>query len=112
MISCQEVTGNVWVVSSQGRLDQTLNPQLEQALTDLLNNGHNRLIVDLSQSSYINSGGLRSLVTAWRQAREQGGDLVLCGLNNRMEEVFSIIGFDRVFAIHPTPEDARKHHYL
>jgi len=110
-ISCQQVTGEVWLISSQGRLDQSLNPQLEQSLTDLLDNGQNRLIVDLSQSNYINSGGLRCLVTAWRQAREQGGDLVLCGLNNRMEEIFSLIGFDRVFTIHSTYEHARRHYY-
>ena len=111
MISCKEITREVWVVSSVGRLDHSQNPQLEQILSDLLNQGQNRLIIDLSQSNYINSGGLRCLVTAWRQAREQGGDLVLCGLNDRMEEIFELIGFDRVFSIHPTLEDAHKNNY-
>ncbi len=108
-ISCQQIKGDIWVVSTQGRLDQSLNPQLEHDLTDLLDNGHSCLIVDLSQSNYINSGGLRCLVTAWRKAREQEGDLVLCGLNGRLEEIFSLIGFDRVFTIQPTYEDARQH---
>lgn len=108
-ISRQHLKGEVWVIAAHGRLDQSLNPQLEMSLTDLLNNGQNRLIVDLSQSNYINSGGLRCLVTAWRKAREQEGDLVLCGLNGRLEEIFSLIGFDRVFTIQPTYEDARQH---
>lgn len=108
-ISCQQLTGEVWVVSSYGRLDHSLNPQLEQSLSDLLGKKQNRLIVDLSHSNYINSGGLRCLVTAWRQAREQGGDLILCGLNGRMEEIFSLIGFDRVFTIRTTQEEAQQH---
>lgn len=110
-ISCREVKGSIWIVSSHGRLDQRLNPDLEQVLTDLLSKGQNQLIVDLTQSNYINSGGLRCLVTAWRQAREQGGDLVLCGLNGRLEEIFSLIGFDRVFSIFPTPEEAQQYLY-
>ncbi len=111
-ISCHEISGEIWVVGAQGRLDQRLNPRLEQMLNDLINDGHTRLIVDLSQSNYINSGGLRCLVTAWRQVREQGGDLVLCGLNGRVQEIFALIGFDRVFSIHSSCEDAQNHFQL
>ena len=110
-VSCEQVAGNIWVVSSSGRLDQSTNAQLEHSLTELLDSGHDRFIVDMSEATYINSGGLRCLVSAWRRTREQGGDLVLCGLNSRLEEIFSLIGFDRVFRIYPTIEDAQKHDY-
>jgi len=106
-ISCRQLSEDIWVISSQGRLDHSLNPELEQSLSDLLSKNQNRLVVDLSQSNYINSGGLRCLVTAWRQAREQGGDLILCGLNSRMTEIFSLVGFDHVFSIHTNLEDAQ-----
>lgn len=111
-ISCREVSGEIWLVDAQGRLDQSLNPQLEKMLTGLIDEGQTRLIVDLSQSNYINSGGLRCLVTAWREAQEKGGDLVLCGLSGRIQEIFNMIGFDRVFSIHPTSEDALNHFQL
>lgn len=110
-VTCQPIDGNIWVVSSKGRLDQTLNPQLEQSLDELLGEGHTRLMIDLSEVTYINSGGLRCLVTAWRQSREQGGDLVIFGLNSRLEEIFSLVGFDRVFQIYATFDDAEKHSY-
>ena len=110
-ISCDKTTGNIWIVSSRGRLDQSLNPQLEQSLTDLLEDGHTRFIINLSEVTYINSGGLRCLVSAWRRAKEQGGDLVLCGLNPRLEEIFSLVGFDRVFHIYNTYDEAEKHDY-
>ena len=110
-VSCQQMDGNVWVVSSRGRLDQSMNPQLEQSLSELLDSGHDRFIIDLSEATYINSGGLRCLVSAWRRTQAQGGDLVLCGLNARLEEIFSLVGFDRVFQIYATYEDAQKHDF-
>ncbi len=110
-VSYQQLDDNIWVVNTRGRLDQSLNPQLELSLGELLDNGHQRFIIDLREATYINSGGLRCLVTAWRRAREQGGDLVLCGLNSRLEEIFSLVGFDRVFQIYASYDDAQKHDY-
>ena len=97
----QEVADGIWVVGVNGRLDQTLTPALEQELTTLLDKGHTHLIVDLSQTNYINSGGLRTLVTGWRKARQQDGTLVLCGLNGRLQEIFGMVGFDQLFQIYP-----------
>lgn len=104
----QEAVGeNIWLVGVNGRLDQTLNPELEQNLIALLEEGKSQLIVDLSQASYINSGGLRALVTGWRKARQQEGDLVLCGLNGRLQEIFGMVGFDQLFQIFPDRQAAQ-----
>ena len=110
-VTYRQLDDDIWIVSSQGRLDQSLNPQLEQSLDELLDNGHQRFIIDLSEVTYINSGGLRCLVTGWRRSRAQGGDLVLFGLNSRLEEIFSLVGFDRVFQIYNSVDDAQKHSY-
>lgn len=107
-ILLQELENGVRTVQVQGRLDQNLNPKLEEELNSQLQSGHVRLIVDLTNTSYINSGGLRCLVSAWRQARQQNGNLVLCGLNGRLQEIFSMVGFDKVFKIYPTSTVARQ----
>jgi anti-sigma B factor antagonist len=98
---------SVWLVSVGGRLDQNLTPELETTLTSLLDEGHNDFIVDLSETTYINSGGLRCLVSAWRRARANNGSVSLCGLNERLQEIFTMIGFDKVFQIHPDCADVR-----
>jgi anti-sigma B factor antagonist len=98
---------SIWLVTVNGRLDQNLNPQLDQTLTSLIETNHNDIIVDLSQTDYINSGGLRCLVSAWRKARQNEGNVWLCGLNDRLQEVFSMVGFDKVFQIYPTLAEAR-----
>ncbi len=108
-ISQEVLSNNIWLVDVNGRLDQTQNSELEQLLNDLLTNGRYQLIIDLSQTSYINSGGLRILVTAWRKTKQQEGDLVLCGLNARLQEIFSMVGFDKVFRIFPTRTAAEQY---
>ena len=57
--------------------------------------------------TYINSGGLRCLVSSWRKARQQSGDLILCGLSSRLHEIFAMVGFDKVFQITTTIEEAQ-----
>lgn len=100
-ITQQKLGHNAWLVSVSGRLDQTQTPDLELQLSSLLEQGHNRIVVDLSDVHYINSGGLRCLVTAWRKAKKEGGNVVLTGLRSRVHEVFSMVGFDKVFDVYP-----------
>ncbi len=98
-IECQPRPDGSWVIAASGRLDQAQTPRLEAELNQLLDLGRDQILVDLSQASYINSGGLRCLVSAWRRARQEGGDLTLCGLNERLQEIFVMVGFDKVFHI-------------
>ena len=98
---------DTWLIGVNGRLDQSLNPKLEETLNDLLDNGHVNLVVDLTHTSYINSGGLRCLVSAWRRAKSEQGTLSLCGLNNRLQEIFTMVGFDKVFTIYDDCAAAR-----
>jgi anti-sigma B factor antagonist len=104
----EEISDGARLVGVNGRLDQTLTPTLEAELLKLLEEGYYHLVVDLHGVNYINSGGLRCLVTAWRQAHKQGGDLKLCGLNERVTKVFAMIGFDKVFEIFDDCQAARK----
>lgn len=97
----QELDNDLWLVGISDRLDQNQTPDLEAALNELLQNGHHRIIVDLSEVNYINSGGLRCLVTAWRKARKQGGNVILTGLRARVHDVFTMVGFDKVFDVYP-----------
>lgn len=96
----EQLTGDIWLVGISGRLDQSQTTDLEESLQKLLDEGHNRLVIDLSKVTYVNSGGLRCLVTIWRQARDRGGNVVLCNLSERISRVFVVVGFDKVFEIY------------
>lgn len=97
------------VVSPNGRLDSNSSPQLEQTLTAQLRKGYTWLVVDMSEVEYIASSGLKVLVAAWRRAREQGGDVVLSGLQPRIMEILEMVGFDMLFDIHADLDTALTH---
>ncbi len=105
-ISDQKITKDLWLVTVSGRLDQQETATFETYLNDLLNQGHNRLLIDLSGVTYVNSGGLRCLVTVWRQAQVRGGDVALCSLNERIAQLFAVVGFSKVFNIYSSQDSA------
>lgn len=108
MIRHQALPGDLWLVAVDGRLDQNVTPALDETFNELFEANHHKLIVDLSGATYINSGGLRCLVAAWRKARQQGGDVYLCGLHARVDEVFTMVGFDKVFKVYPSQAKAQE----
>src|SRR5258706_8219453 len=97
MFPTHELRDGIWVVALSGRLDSSVGSLLEAALAAQLDAAHVRLVVDMSDVSYISSSGLKALVATWRSAQKRGGNVVLTGLNARVREVFEISGFDSLF---------------
>lgn len=88
------------LIEVNGRLDHSQTATLETHIDTALEQAAPHIIVDLSATDYINSGGLRTLVSGWRRAKEKEGKLLLCGLNERLQQIFSMVGFDKVFTIY------------
>lgn len=104
-----QLTPDLWLVETEGRLDQSQTPEFEKILRQILADQHYNIIVDFSQATYINSGGLRCLLTSCRLSRNQGGDIILCGLEARIVEIFYMVGLDQIFTVYTTREEAIEH---
>jgi anti-anti-sigma factor len=63
-------------------------------------------VLDLGGVDYIASIGLRVLMLASRQARAQGGTVVIAALQPLVREIFEISKFTLVFSCFPTVADA------
>jgi stage II sporulation protein AA (anti-sigma F factor antagonist) len=76
------------------RLTQLLDEQsegLRREMAALLKENKPRLaVLDLSRVTVISSLGVGVVVSLLKRVREQGGELVLCGLTPMVEEVFRI----------------------
>ncbi len=97
---------NAAVVAPNGRLDSNSSPDLERLLNMLLEEGQHWLFIDMTDVTYIASSGLKILVSAWRRAQDQNGDILLSGMQPRIIEIFEMVGFDMLFRIFPTLEAA------
>jgi anti-anti-sigma factor len=105
-VPARELREGLWAVVPAGRLDSTAARTLETALNAQLDAGHVRLVIDMSQVAYISSSGLRVLVTIWRRSQKLGGNIALAALSTRVREVFEMSGFDTLFTVAPSVEDA------
>jgi anti-anti-sigma factor len=102
----EERRGDVLVVRPEGRIDTNTSDQLGKGLTDRIDAGARRLVVDMGGTDYISSAGLRVLLLAAKKLKGGGGQLVLAALNPSVRQVFELAGFVAIFAIEPDVEKA------
>jgi anti-sigma B factor antagonist/stage II sporulation protein AA (anti-sigma F factor antagonist) len=95
--------GDALVVSPRGRIDHASAEAFKTALAPhLAESGPDRpLVLDLGAVDYIASIGLRVLMLAARQARAQGGTIVVAALQPLVREIFEISKFTLVFPCFP-----------
>ena len=107
-IDVEQNEGGVVVVRPQGEVDLASSPQLRAKLTELIGGKPTRMILDLSQVSYMDSSGVATLVEAMQQCRRNSATLALAGLQARVRSVFEIARLDTVFDIQNDLESALK----
>jgi len=64
------------------------------------------VVLNLSEVSYIDSGGLGMLVGVYSSARAAGADIKLCGLGHRVRDVLQITKLATVFEVYDSEEKA------
>ncbi len=85
------------VVTVAGRIDSSNAPEFDQTLSQLIENGRTRIVLDLSGIDYMSSAGLRAIVTALRASKKHRGDLRLASPSQRMVEVLKLAGLEAIF---------------
>ena len=105
-ISKSVTKSGIVLLEVEGEVDAHTARKLDQALKDLLVQGHSRLVLDASQMGYISSAGLRVVLFAHREARQLGGEVRLFGLNAQVRRVFEIAGFDKLLCISDTRQES------
>jgi len=101
-----EVTGSITIVQMGGRIDFSNAKEYEEALLKLLTEGTQNLLLDLSQTSYMGSAGLRVLLIVAKKLSKNKGFFALCGIHPSVFEVFEAGGFHKIFRIYKTREEA------
>ena len=84
------------------RLDAAQTPEFLESMRTLIEQGHVRFVLDLGQVDFIDStalGGLVLILKSIRQADEEKGQLVLCGVNAKLMSLLKLTKLDRAFVI-------------
>jgi anti-anti-sigma factor len=88
-VTTQDSGGHV-TVSLKGELDLSSVGKVEEELERVEKDGPSVLVLDLSQLSFLDSTGLRAVVTADERARSNGRRLVIVRGPDPVQRVFAI----------------------
>lgn len=92
-------------IEISGRLDAVNSPELQDKLMKLITDGYNHLLINLQKIDYISSSGLRTFLAIAKKIGNNGS-LKFCCIQPNVMEVFTISGFNTIFGIYETKEDA------
>jgi anti-sigma B factor antagonist len=94
------------VIGVRGEIDLFTAPELKQKLTDAIEKGRNQIVVDLTETSFLDSTALGVLIGAVKRLRSNQGRLVLVNVDTNIAKTFEITGLDQIFTILPTRDEA------
>jgi anti-sigma B factor antagonist len=92
--------GDVTVVDAAGRI--TLGEAataFRETIRDLASKGNKKLLLNLSEVSYIDSSGIGEMVSSFTTVTNHGGQLKLLGLSKRVKDLLQITKLYTVFEV-------------
>jgi len=95
-----------YIISLVGEVDLYTAPDFKQQLLQVIGEGAKQVIVDFSDTTFIDSTTLGVLVGGVKRLRPNGGQLSLVCSDRNITKIFEITGLDRVFTIYPTRVEA------
>jgi len=98
---------HVDLIQVAGRIDSSTAPLLEQALKKVMKDGRYHIVVDLAETEFMSSAGLRALISALKETRRfNRGDLRLASMPSKINKAFELAGFLELFKVYENSTDA------
>jgi anti-sigma B factor antagonist len=105
-IKTEQLGEDTYVISLAGEVDLYTAPEFKQQLLDVISQGGKNVIVDFSNTTFIDSTTLGVLVGGVKRLRTNDGQLSLVCSDRNITKIFEITGLDRVFTIYATRDEA------
>ena len=106
MTIIQKEKDGIMELTISGRLDAVSAVEADKDFNSIVDDGHEKLLINLTTLDYISSAGLRVLLVVAKRIQQSKGKVVLCSLSENVNEVFEISGFSSIFNIFATSEEA------
>src|ERR1700710_2434222 len=105
-IKTEQLADDAYVISIAGEVDLYTAPEFKQQLLEVIGQGGKQVIVDFSNTTFIDSTTLGVLVGGVKRLRTNDGQLSLVCRARNTPKIFGIPGPDRVFPIHGARDEA------
>jgi len=94
------------VLPLEGDIDLHVSPAVRESLNALIKKKPERIVIDLSRATYIDSAGLAALILAMQEVEAYGGSFFLAGLQETLRSIFETSRLDGIFPIFPDVDAA------
>ena len=102
----EQIDAERHVVAVRGEIDLFTAPELKQVLTEAIEQGRRRVVVDLTETTFLDSTALGVLIGAVKRLRSNEGSLAIVNVDRNIQKTFEITGLDQIFALLPSREEA------
>ncbi len=102
----EEKQGAFVILKPAGRIDGYTAPELEKKVSELVERGDTRILLDGAEMSYISSAGLRTVLISSRKCQQGGGKFSLCALQPDCSAVMKMSGFLTILDVYETRDEA------
>ncbi len=98
--------GEVTILAIKGRMDAVRVGAVRESISKLPEQGHRRIVLDLSELEWIDSSGVGALVVLYKNAKAKGGEVTVANLQRQPREIFRLLHLDSAFQIFETVPEA------
>ena len=102
----QYVRSGVVIVAPRGRLTVETELDFVQTVRRNLDEGRIRLVLNLADVPYIDSGGLGAIAHTYTSAWRRGGELKLLNVKNRNRQLLTVTRLITVFEVFESEDEA------
>jgi anti-anti-sigma factor len=94
------------VLQLEGDIDLHVSPAVTESLNAMIKEKPERIVIDLSRVTYIDSAGMAALILAMQEVEAYGGKFFLTGLQETIRSIIETSRLDRIFRIFPDVDAA------
>ena len=94
-------SNSVKIVELAGELNSDTATSAHNTIIEQIQPGES-VLINMTNVSYMSSAGIRTLLLLYRSIRENGGQSVIVGLSEQLEDTLSVTGFLEFFTTRPT----------
>ena len=103
----QNSTGDVMVLNISGKImGGPDHEKFQSEIKTLINAGHVDVLLNLSKVSWVNSTGLGILVSAYHTLKKNGGQLKICHVSDRIDNILNVTQLKLVFETFDSCDEA------
>ena len=101
--------GDILMMNIVGDVDASSSIELDTALQAAIESKEEKILVDCNNLNYISSAGLGVFMSYIQDIKANDIKMVICGLNEKVHNVFEILGLHQLLTIKSTTTEAKEY---